>query len=241
MHVKTALLSCALMLGAGTAAQATTTLYTDQAAYLAAITAGTAVTDSYDDLAIAYYGSPITRSVGGYSYQASADGGLYGAGEGGDGWLSTSNQPDAIHYAHFTGGVSAIGGTFFGSDINGHFAPIGEIALTFTDAHGVQSVLQTAWPTQGNFLGFVSSDGIQSLDVQVTGFALPDGMTPEEAAAYFQWPTVNNLILGQSPQDAPPPQTGDVPETGSWALMLAGFGLVGCALRASRRRVVSFG
>lgn len=238
MHVKSALLSCALILGAGSAAQATTTVYTDQAAYLAAISG--AATDSFDDLGLVYYGGAIARSVGGYGYQASADGGLYGAGEGdGDGWLSTNNEADAITFSNFTGGVSAIGGNFFGSNISGGYADLILIALTFTDAHGVQTVQQPMHPDQGTFLGFVSSDGIQSLSVQVTGFP-SDGMTPEEAASYFQWPTANNLILGQSPQDPPPPETGDVPEPASWAMMLAGFGLVGAAMRA-RRSAVSFG
>src|SRR6201999_2058161 len=115
-------------------------------------------------------------------------------------------------------------------------APVGELALTFTDAHGVQFLQEAPWPTEGTFLGFVSSDGIQSLSVQTVGFALPDGMTPEEAAAYFQWPPANDIILGQSPQDPPPPPTGDVPEPASWALMLAGFGLIGAAMRGRRRR-----
>jgi hypothetical protein len=240
MYAKSALLACALTLGAAGAAQATTTVYTDQAAYLAAISG--AATDTYDDLGVTYYGGSITRSVGGYGYQLSADGGLYGAGEGGDGWISTNNQADAITFSNFTGGVSAIGGNFFGSNVNGAYADIGEIALTFTDARGVQTIQLASWPSEGTFLGFVSSDGIQSLSVQVTGFAVPDGMTPDQAATYFQWPTANNVILGQSPQDPPPPPPPPaVPEPASWALMLAGFGLVGAAMRGRRRSSVSFG
>jgi hypothetical protein len=34
-----------------------------------------------------------------------------------------------------------------------------------------------------------------------------------------------------------PPATGAVPEPSTWAMMLAGFGLVGGAIRGSRRRL----
>lgn len=239
MHAKYALMSLALIAGAGTAAQATTTVYTDEAAYLAAISG--AATDSFDDLGVQFYGDSITRSAGDYGYQLGATNGLYGAGENGDGWISTNDPAQAITFTNFSGGVSAIGGYFFGSNINGAYAAIGELALTFTDARGVQTLQLAPWPTEGAFLGFVSSDGIQSLSVQETGFAIPDGMTPEEAATYFQWPTANNIILGQSPQDAPPPPPPAVPEPASWALMLAGFGLVGAAMRGQRRSAVRFG
>jgi hypothetical protein len=239
MHAKAALLSFALMMGAGSAAQATTTVYTDEAAYRAAISAAGA--DTFDDLAVARLANALTRSAGDYSYSVSADHGLYGAGENGDGWITTNYQSDALTFSNFTGGVSAIGGYFFGSDINGAYADLVQIALTFTDGEGVQTIELPNWPTASTFVGFVSSDGIQSLSVQMNGFPLPDWMTPEEAANYFQWPTANNIILGQSPQDPPPPVEGSVPEPASWALMLGGFGLVGAALRGRRRSVVSFG
>ena len=140
MHMKYALLSCALMLSAGTAAQATTTLYTDEAAYLAAISG--AATDSFDDLGLQPYATSLTRNVGGYSYQVSAASGLWGAGENGDGWISTGSNADSITFANFTGGVSAIGGYFFGSNINGGYADIYQVALSFLNGSGVETFEQ---------------------------------------------------------------------------------------------------
>jgi hypothetical protein len=237
MHAKAALLSFALMAGASGAARATTTVYTDQAAFLAAISA--VATDDFDDLAVAPLGNAITRSAGDYSYQMSADQGLWGAGENGDGWVSTNNAGDAITFGHFTGGVSAIGGNFFGSNVSGGYADLVLIAVSFYNAHGVETFLQPMYPTQSTFLGFVSSDGIQSLTVQAAGFPA-DGLTPEQIEGYSQWPTANNIILGQSPQDPPPPPSAAVPEPASWALMVAGFGLVGGAMRGRRKSSVHF-
>lgn len=235
MHAKTALLSFALMAGVSAAAQATTTMYTDEAAYLAAISG--AATDSFDDLGIQYYGTSLTRTVGDYSYQLSAPQGLYGAGENGDGWISTNSDADSITISNLTGGVSAIGGYFFGSNVNGAYADIYQVALSFLNGNGEETFEQYVHPNETTFLGFVSTTGMQSLTISVPGFPT-DGLTPEQIQAYFQWPTANNIILGQSPQDAPPPA---VPEPASWALMLAGFGLVGGALRGRRRSAVSFG
>jgi hypothetical protein len=238
MHAKTALLSFALMLGASGAAQATTTVYTDRDAYLAAISG--AATDTFDDLGIQYYGTSMTRTVGDYSYQLSANpDGLYGAGENGDGWISTNSKVDEISFSNFTGGVSAIGGYFFGSNANGGYADVVLMSLSFLDRDGVETAFELpSYPTESTFFGFVSSTGLQSLTIGVPGFP-SDGMTPEQIAAYQQWPTANDIILGQSPQDAPPPPA--VPEPASWALMLAGFGLVGGALRGRRTAAVSFG
>ena len=236
MHAKAALLSFALMAGVSAAAQATTTVYTDEAAYLAAISG--AATDSFDDLDVAYYGDSITRSAGSYGYQLSATNGLYGAGENGDGWISTNDPAQAITFSNFSGGVSAIGGFFFGSNINGGYADIYQIALSIMDASGGQALELSVHPNEQSFLGFVSTDGLQWLNVQMVGFPI-DGLTPEQIAAYEQWPTANDVILGRSPQDFPPSTAA--PEPASWALMFAGFGLVGTVLRGRHKARVSFG
>lgn len=237
MKLKAALLTLALMLGAGGGAHATITVYTSQSAFLAAISG--AATDNFNDLTVTSLGDSVARSAGDYSYQLSADSGLWGAGVTGDGWISTASNADNLVFSNFTGGVSAIGGFFFGSNINGGFANLYLIEVTMTDASGTQATEFPLSPNQTTFLGFTSSDGLQSLTVNAAGFPA-DGLTPEQIAAFQQWPTANDVILGQSPQDPPPPPptTTAVPEPASWTLTLAGFALVGSTLRRRRRRLV---
>ncbi|MBL8308153.1 MAG: PEP-CTERM sorting domain-containing protein [Rubrivivax sp.] len=205
-------LAAAALLAVAGASQASITVYTSQAAFNAATTAqgvdtftGFSITGSTP--------SPITRSAGPYGYTGSVTTtSFFGAGTTANPWLSTNTATDAITFNGFTGGVSAVGGNFFGSDISGLFAA-GDITLTATDASG--SVTQTiVGATTTSFVGFVSTGLMTSLVVSSV-----------QPAAGFLWPTVDNLTLAQA---------GVVPEPGSYALMFAGLGFLG--FMARRRR-----
>lgn len=193
-------------------AQAAITVYTSQAAYLAAV--GASGVDTFDNLSItASTPSPITRTAGAFGYTAAVSTtSFFGAGSTADRWLSTNTATDTITFSAFTGGVSAFGGLFFGSDIAGAFAP-GSITLTATDASG--TVTQTiTGATTSSFLGFVS-----------TGPLLSATVTSVQPTTGFLWPTVNNLTL------AAPRVTSGVPEPTTWAMMIVGFGLIGGGMR----------
>ncbi len=205
-------LAAAALLAVAGASQATITVYTSQAAFLAATTAqgvdtftGFSITGSTP--------SPITRSAGPYGYTGSVTTtSFFGAGTTANPWLSTNTATDAMTFNGFTGGVGAVGGNFFGSDISGSFAA-GDITLVATDASG--SVTQTiVGATTTSFLGFVSTGLMTSLVVSAV-----------QPAATFLWPTVDNLTLAQA---------GVVPEPGTYALMFAGLGFLG--FMARRRR-----
>jgi hypothetical protein len=202
----------AMTLAAG-ASQASFTVYTSLAAFNAATTAQG--TDTFSGLSVvSATPSPITRttSVGtAYTYTASAPGDFFGAGSTANPWLSTNVGTDSITLNGFSSAVVAIGGNFFGSDITGSFTA-GDISLVATDASG--STTQTiVGATTASFLGFVSNGPITSLVI-----------TAVQPATGFLWPTADNLVLAAA-----------VPEPETYALMLAGLGIV--SLLARRRRV----
>jgi hypothetical protein len=196
-------LALAALLSTAAAAHADITVYTSQTAFLAAVSAPG--TDTFDDLAVAPYPSPLARMAGAYSYTAAADGGIYGAGSGTDHWLSTNIATDAITFSGFSPGVLALGGFFFGSDINGAFIP--GTTMTLTATSGETRTITLDDTTAGTFLGFVSTSQLSSVVLNAT-----------QPATYPAWPTVNDLTLA-------------VPEPASYAMLLAGLGLAGFAAR----------
>jgi hypothetical protein len=199
-------LSIAALLCTASAAHADVTVYTDRAAFLAAITL--AGTDTFNDLGGTPYDSPLARMAGGYGYLASAGpvDGFYPAGGAADIWLAANVAADTITFSNFAPGVRAFGGSFFATDINGVFAPGRTLVLTASDGANVRTVnLYDA--TTATFLGFVSSDPLASVSLR------PDGV-----AGSVYWATANDVILA-------------VPEPASCCMLLAGLGLVGLAAR----------
>jgi hypothetical protein len=209
------LAGAALALGLSSNANAAITIFTDQASFLAAVSAP--AIDTFQDFSIdGSTPGPLTRTVGAYGYQASVSTtSFYGAGTSADHWFSTNTATDTISLVDFTGGVFGVGGNFFASNINGGFAS-GGVVLTATDADGTVSHTISNAATS-SFLGFVSTRG-------VTGMTLASIQAGSPV-----WPTADNLILGGQVLSA-------VPEPATWAMMIIGFGAVGSMVRTSRRR-----
>jgi len=186
---------CALLLPAA-AAQASITVHTTEAAFLAATSAPG--TDSFDDLVVLEDGgfqSPVDRNAGAHGYSASvaeatgANSLFFAVGTPADPWLSTFNPSDTISFYAFSGGVRAIGGLFFASDFDGAFLPGETVVLVATDADG--SITETVVnATDTSFRGFVSTGPLTSLTVSVV------------QTAAFPYPTVNNLVLASAVPDA---------------------------------------
>ena len=160
--------------------------------------------DTYDDLLVQPYGTALARTAGGFGYTVSAQDSLYGAGGGGDGWISTNAGYDTLTFHNFTFPVYALGGEFFGSDIYGQFTPGTSIVLTASD--GVSTTYLLGNSETDSFVGFISSSPLNSVMVATAG----EGY----------WVTANNLTLALP-----------VPEPGAYGMMLAGLGMVGWLAR----------
>ena len=209
----------AFVTGSGVAV-AGPTAYTSQASFLAAIS--NVGVDTFDDLDVTTYPSPLNRSAGAYSYTASVgpdSSDFFGAANENslDIWLSSNVQTDTITFSNFTAGVRGVGGFFFGTDPEGFFTSAASITITATDASGISTQLLLN-PSTSSFLGFVSTGALTSLTVAVTS----------GGSTQHVFPTINDLTLGTAVAAA-------VPEPETYALMLGGLGLLGWMAR--RRNV----
>lgn len=88
---------------------------------------------------------------------------------------------------------------------------------------------------------FITISG-DTVSVNVALSLLPStGFTPEQYG-FNIWPRTGNgnaLISDFAPENAT--LAAGVPEAATWAMMIAGFTVVGAGMRQSRRRVVAFG
>jgi hypothetical protein len=161
------------------------------------------------------YGSPLDGSqtsssfgpVNGYSWDASAPLGLWSN----SGALSTNDAVDLLTIT-FTGNpVTAVGGIFASTDINGNIIQQ-DVTVSLSD--GTSETI-----TGSGFLGFTSSIPFASLTV--------DGIdiTPPGAGTIYNWPQVDHFYVGASTAAIPEPAT----------MLLLGSGLIGMGVYARRR------
>lgn len=158
-------------------------VYTDRAAFVAAIGAGF-YEEPFTGVPTGPVNSPLTFSQGGYSYsiytQAGAVSGLYPD----PGIISTNNSADQI-VVTFTTPVNAVGGNFWATNVS--VAPTGTpIVVTLSDGT-VETVTVTAANT---FRGFTTSAPITSLTI--------DAPEATPGVAPFYWATLDNLIVGSA-------------------------------------------
>lgn len=174
-------------------AQGGVIVYTNAASFTSAVWEPGA--DSFGDLAPSgTLQGTQGRSAGAYAYQArvldtsgAGDGGTdFFTLDGGNGstWLSTNFAGSTLLFDGFGGTVRAIGGVFFGSDVDGGPMPAQSLVFTVTDASGTFEFL-----SQGGFIGFASTASILSLSVA-------------NAGAGMSWPALSGLTLAEVPEPA---------------------------------------
>jgi hypothetical protein len=200
---------------AGTPAGAQPTVFTDRAAFLAAV--GAVGVDTFDDLPAGERSAPLARTAGGFAYTvASSTTGLFGAGGAGDRWLSTNTATDVLTFASFGPQVRAVGAFLFGSDLEGRFLPGATLTVRVVALDGRSERTVVAAST-GAFLGFVASTALASLTIEAS-----------QPLGGLAWPAVNDLVLAEASA------TSVVPEPAPVALM--GVGLLGLVGATRRRR-----
>jgi hypothetical protein len=210
MSSKLAVIGLFAALGFASSAQAAITTYSDQSSFLAAISVS--VVDSFSNLANGVgAGATITRLGGSSnSYTAGAPNGLYSISNG-QVWLTTAVATDALTLSGFASNPTAIGGFFFTTDVGGAADGLA-LTITATAADGSTTTDNLLTTSASTFVGFTSSSAIKSLVFSVP--AAVDGLNG--------YATVKNLTLGT---------IAAVPEPGSYAMLLAGLGVLGMARR----------
>jgi PEP-CTERM motif len=208
------LLLSALALCSPSLSYSAITIYNNQAAFIAATV--NQATDTFAGLSVTgSTPSPIVRAAGPYVYTASATSGVFFAsGTPANPSLSPNAADDTITLSAFAGGVTAVGGNFFATDILGVFQ-VGNISLSATDASGTlfQTIVNAS---NSSFLGFVSTGALSSLTFQ----------SVQPLNQGFVWGSADNLIFASTASPVSP-----IPEPEVYATMMMGVGLVGFLAR----------
>jgi hypothetical protein len=193
-------------------------IYTDQAAFLAAVESGYYLED-FDSTATGFDAGPISYSDGTFSYDVSATNGLVpfaNPGDAGDIWMGPNTATNPLIFTMTGGNVTAVGGYFFPTDLSG--GPSTTNVIATLDNGDEFSVLTNS---STNFIGFTTLSSIVSLSLSVDNSGA--GVTQP-----FRWPTANDLIVGNA-------SVGVIPEPGSIVLGASGLAFVGLGL--ARRRI----
>lgn len=216
-----ALLAATALAAPSGPAVAAVTVYTSQAAFLAAIAPGSYM-ETFSGLpggAGTLSASPLGFGGGGYGFQANAPSGLVTAIVSGNRSLSLNQNAELITFTSIVGpgAVTAIGGYFFNTNFDGDALAVGSSVVVTATAGAITETRSIASPTSlTSFLGFVSDESAFS--------ALTIGANP---GGIFNWQTADDLILGARATLAV------VAEPVSMALF--GIGLLGLAGAARTR------
>lgn len=116
---------------------------------------------------------------------------------------------------NFASPIIAFGGLF---DLAGPGGPGTGLAITMVPGGDLGTEIPRT--ISGGFFGFISTDGINSV-------SLTNGTQSAGQETY----TLDNLIFADATA---------VPEPGTWALSILGFGVIGAAMRRRQSRAPSF-
>ena len=133
--------------------------------------------NSYDG----FYNNPLTGSVGGINWSATATGGLFCS----SGYFSTNTASVAATFT-FAPGVMSVGANIFGTDTNFNIV---QAKITITLADGSSYIALSNGPA--DFVGFISNGAaISSLSMNAVATAGSTG---------YRFVTANNMYFGVVP------------------------------------------
>lgn len=163
-------------------------VYTDRAAFIAALAPGY-IKNGFDDVAHGASGG-LNYAEAGFEYLVYTQFGASGALYNGAGFVSTDRVSDKIVIYFFGGApVTAIGGNVWSSDFS--LRPTaGTITLRLDN--GTTETLSSNGPD--DFRGFIADAPIFSLTIDA-----PDATSPPPGASPDRWPTLDELIIGNGP------------------------------------------
>jgi hypothetical protein len=198
------------------------TTYTSLATFQSAV--GTSATDNFDNFTLGAVTGPVARTASPFAYTVQALAapldnlyGLQNPGNATDRWLSAEEGSASITFSGFTGGVSAIGGRFFATGLDGNVSGTA-IRVRAVDVLGNSIDLGLTPLTSDAFFGVRFDNALVSLTLSANNDAFG-------GAAYFA--TANNLTLGGQV----------VPEPATVWLLAAGMGAMVLVVRQRTRRV----
>lgn len=193
--------------------QASVTVYNTEAAFLTA--AGTTVTETFETQALGYY-SPIAIVGGSISFATpnygsgfsgvtdQSFGSIYGFNTtlGGSKWFGFPNSGPAVATFSFTAPTNSFG--FYSTGVQTTFTSVFKV----TQLDGSATIFNLPITVNGgsSYFGVVDTTGFTSVEIYLSSTGDAWGI---DDVSY------NNAV----------------PEPASWALMIAGFGLVGAAMR----------
>ena len=219
-------LTMAALMAVAVESKAALTFYGSNATFAAATT--TLAVDAYTDLftipfSVVYIISPQTRTIGSFSYTATANGGFTIFDFGLDPELLARSSAATMVFNGFTGAPSAIGGNFWGNDFAINQTLATNFVLEVSDSNGGTLSVIVGGNGFSNFVGFTTDSGsITSLSIAAE--------LPNTAGASV---TVDNFTLGANAALLPP---APIPEPETYAMMLAGLGLTGFVARRRKQK-----
>jgi hypothetical protein len=172
-------------------------IFTDEATFLSNVKSGSYL-ENFDSLVFNTLLSgtripgPLFFSQNGFNYDATAinsrpgSNDFFNAGSSSDVWLSTFTDTTPIVFNFTSGNVSAVGGAFFSSDIDGRLVS-GSVTLALSD--GTRQILTDN--NSSSFFGLIADPGSFFTSLTVTGGR--------------RFPTVNNLRVGTAATPVPTP------------------------------------
>lgn len=183
--------------------------------------------DAFSDQTINEFLPPdLVRSGGPIGYRVSSsllagpESGLFIAPAAGTVAVSTVYYLDTLTFGAFGTNVYAFGASLFATNILGE-ATAGAMTVTITDTNALTFTRTITGGSLSSFIGFVSTVPIASVVAQIT------------TANTNIYATADNVVLSSRVQVAA------VPESATWLMMIAGFGIIGWQRRSTRVLLLS--